>query len=55
MSYISGFLVAVPTANTEAYRKMAADAAAVFKDYGATEIVEAWGTDVRDGKITLHR
>jgi len=52
MTYISGFVVAVPTASKEAYRKMAATVAEVFKDYGATEIVEAWGTDVRDGKLT---
>jgi uncharacterized protein YbaA (DUF1428 family) len=52
MSYISGFVVAVPTANKEAYAKMAADAAEVFKEYGAIEMVEAWGEDVRDGKVT---
>ena len=52
MSYISGFVVAVPTANKEAYRKMAAEVAEVFRDYGATEIVEAWGEDVRDGTLT---
>jgi uncharacterized protein YbaA (DUF1428 family) len=52
MSYISGFVVAVPTKNKEAYRKMAADMADIFKEYGATEIMEAWGEDVRDGKVT---
>lgn len=52
MSYISGFLVPVPTDRKEDYRKLAADAAEMFRGYGATEIVEAWGEDVRDGKIT---
>ena len=55
MTYINGFLLAVPTANKEAYVKMAADAGALFKEYGAIEIVEAWGTQVPDGKITDFR
>lgn len=55
MSYISGFVIAVPTRNKEAYRKMATDAWDLFRDYGATEMVEAWGEDVRDGKVTDFR
>jgi uncharacterized protein YbaA (DUF1428 family) len=34
---------------------MAEKAAAVFKDYGATRVVEAWGDDVGDGKLTDFR
>ncbi|MCQ0092677.1 DUF1428 domain-containing protein [Roseovarius sp. M141] len=52
MSYISGFVIPVPTDRKEDYRKMAADAAEMFRAYGATEIMEAWGEDVRDGKVT---
>ena len=52
MSYISGFVVAVPTANKEAYRKLAASMAPIFKEYGAVEMMEAWGEDIRDGKVT---
>lgn len=52
MSYISGFVVAVPTKNKEAYRKLSAEVAEIFKEYGATELMEAWGEDVRDGKVT---
>ena len=52
MSYISGFIMAVPTARKEDYRKMAADAAGMFREYGAIEMMEAWGEDVRDGKVT---
>ncbi|AOY94214.1 RNA signal recognition particle [Cupriavidus sp. USMAA2-4] len=52
MSYIEGFVVPVPTANREIYRKMAEDAAVVFKDHGALGLVECWGDDVPEGKLT---
>jgi uncharacterized protein YbaA (DUF1428 family) len=51
MTYVEGFVVAVPTAHKEAYRKHAADAAPLFKEFGATRMVEAWGDDVPDGKV----
>lgn len=50
--YIEGFVVAVPTANKEAYRKHAESAVPIFKEFGMTRMVEAWGDDVPDGKIT---
>ena len=52
MSYVDGFVVAVPTAKREAYREMAMAAMAVFRDHGATRCVECWGDDVPDGKVT---
>ena len=52
MSYVDGFVAAVPSANREAYREHAGKAAAVFKEHGATRVVEAWGDDVPDGKLT---
>ncbi len=52
MSYIDGFVCAVPTANREKYRRHALDAAQVFKEHGALKLVECWGDDVPDGKIT---
>jgi len=51
MTYVEGFVVAVPTANKEAYRKHAADAAPLFKEFGVARMVEAWGDDVPDGKV----
>jgi uncharacterized protein YbaA (DUF1428 family) len=52
MSYIEGFVVAVPQANKDAYRKHASDAFEYFKKHGATHLVEAWGDDLPDGKVT---
>ncbi|WP_046864793.1 DUF1428 domain-containing protein [Microvirga massiliensis] len=52
MSYVDGFLVAVPRQNLEAYKKMAQTAAAVWKEYGALEYVECIGDDVPYGEYT---
>jgi uncharacterized protein YbaA (DUF1428 family) len=49
--YVDGFVAAVPTANREAYRRHAEDAAAVFKEHGALSLVECWGDDVPEGKV----
>lgn len=50
MTYVDGFVLAVPDANKEAYRKMASDASKVFKKHGAISFVECWGEDVPQGK-----
>ncbi len=52
MSYIDGFVVPVPGGKKEAYREMAGRAAAIFKENGALRVVECWGDDVPDGKVT---
>ena len=52
MTYVMGFVIAVPTGNKEAYREMAEAAAVVFKKHGALSVVEAWGADVPEGKLT---
>jgi uncharacterized protein YbaA (DUF1428 family) len=52
MTYVDGFVLAVPTANRAAYQKIAEEAAILFKEYGALKVVECWGDDVPDGKLT---
>jgi uncharacterized protein YbaA (DUF1428 family) len=54
-SYTDGFVLPVPEQNRDAYRAMAEKAAAVFRDYGATRVVEAWGDDLQQGKVTDFR
>ena len=51
-AYVDGFVAAVPTANREVYRKHAEAAAVVFREHGATKLVECWGDDVPEGKLT---
>lgn len=51
-AYIDGFLLAVPNASKEAYRKVATDAAGMFKQHGAIEVIECWGDDMPEGKLT---
>lgn len=55
MKYVEGFVVAVPAANKDAYLKLASDYASLFKEFGATRVVECWGDDVPDGKLTDFR
>jgi uncharacterized protein YbaA (DUF1428 family) len=52
MKYVDGYVVAVPNKNKDAYRAVAEAAAAVFKDHGALSVVECWGDDVPEGKVT---
>ncbi len=52
MTYVEGFVCAVPTENKDAYRKHAADAAPLFREFGVTRMVENWGDDVPRGKLT---
>jgi uncharacterized protein YbaA (DUF1428 family) len=52
MSYVDGFLVPVPAAKKDAYRQLAEKMEPIFREHGATRVVECWGDDVPDGKVT---
>lgn len=52
MSYIDGFVIAVPTANKQKFIEHANMADSIFTELGATRVVECWGDDVPEGKVT---
>lgn len=52
MHYIDGFVAAVADANRETYIRYAAEIAERLKQYGALRVVECWGDDVPEGKLT---
>lgn len=52
MSYVDGYVIAVPNKNKEEYLKLAEESAIVFKDHGALSVVESWADDVPDGEVT---
>lgn len=52
MPYVDGFVAAVPEKNKESFMAMARQAAAVYRDHGALQVVETWGDDVPEGKLT---
>src|SRR3954466_8528678 len=52
MSYMDGFVVAVPEGNKKAYHAMAAKASKIFQEFGATRVMEGWGQDLPRGKTT---
>ena len=52
MNYVDGFVAAVPTANRDKFLRHAQDAAVIFKECGALQVVECWGNDVPEGKLT---
>ena len=52
MSYIDGFVIAVPTANKQKFVEHAKLGDSVFMDLGALRVVECWGDDVPKGQVT---
>jgi uncharacterized protein YbaA (DUF1428 family) len=55
MSYIDGFVIAVPKTNKQKFIEHARKGDSVFVELGATRILECWGDDVPDGKLTDFR
>jgi len=52
MSYIDGFVIAVPTANRQKFVEHAKAVDTIFTELGATRVVECWADDVPDGEVT---
>src|SRR5438270_158066 len=52
MTYVDGFVLAVPADRKEAFRAHAQSLQPFFREHGVTRVVEAWGDDVPDGKLT---
>ena len=52
MSYVDGFVMAVPKANKQKFIEHANQGDSVFAELGATRILECWGDDVPDGTVT---
>jgi uncharacterized protein YbaA (DUF1428 family) len=50
--YVDGFVMPVPKANLEAYRRVAENAGKVWREYGALEYVECVADDVKPGEVT---
>lgn len=55
MSYVDGFILAVPTANKQAFIDYGNKVDNIFTEFGATRVVECWGDDVPEGKVTDFR
>ena len=52
MSYVDGFVAAVPKENKEKFIEHAKSMAEVFKDNGALNVVDTWGDDIPEGDVT---
>jgi uncharacterized protein YbaA (DUF1428 family) len=53
--YVDGFVIAVPTAAKDKFVEQAKSIDSTFMELGATRILECWGDDVPDGKLTDFR
>jgi uncharacterized protein YbaA (DUF1428 family) len=52
MTYVDGFVAAVPIENKDTYRRLAEEAASIFKEHGALRVVECWGDALAKGSVT---
>ncbi len=53
MSYIDGFVIAVPTTNKRKFIEHARHFDSLFIELGALRVIEGWGDDVPDGKSPI--
>jgi uncharacterized protein YbaA (DUF1428 family) len=52
MTYVDGFILAVPEANIDRYREIATDAGKLWREHGALDYKECVADDVNEGKVT---
>jgi uncharacterized protein YbaA (DUF1428 family) len=52
MAYVDGYVLPVPKKNLAAYRRIAAKAGKIWREYGALEYHECVADDVKPGKLT---
>jgi uncharacterized protein YbaA (DUF1428 family) len=52
MAYVDGFVLAVPKARLEDYKRLAQEAASVWREHGALSYLEAVAEDVPYGELT---
>lgn len=52
MAYLDGYVIPVPEANRDAYTALAETTARLFREFGATRVMETWSEDVPHGTAT---
>ena len=52
MDYVDGFVAPVALVDKARYVAFARQAALIFREHGATRVVECWGDDVPPGELT---
>jgi uncharacterized protein YbaA (DUF1428 family) len=55
MTYFEGFVAPVPEANKDAYRTHATNFSSLSPEFGISRHLEAWESDVPEGKVTDFR
>ena len=55
MTYIDGFVIAVPKTNKQKFIDHANHADSMFIEMGALRVIECWADDVPDGTVTDFR
>ncbi|MGE0547761.1 MAG: DUF1428 domain-containing protein [Kofleriaceae bacterium] len=51
-NYIDGFIIPVKTSRKQEYIEGAAKMSKRYLEWGATSVIECWGDDVPNGKVT---
>ncbi len=52
MTYVNGFVAAVPADKKDDFLRHSRMCAEIFKEHGALQVVDCWEDDVPDGEVT---